>query len=102
MPQVDAEYLLGYLWEIGPTLSAGGYPTPITHEEILAWTELTGIELEPWEVRAIRRLSGEYLSESHRAEKPDCQAPVKSEDRSHDIYAVAKSLKESLKELSRL
>jgi len=102
MPPVDAEYLLGYLWEIGPTMAAGGYPGPITHEEICAWQELTGIELHPWEARFIRRLSGEYLAESHRAEKADCPAPVKSEDRAYDLYAVAKNLQQSLKELASL
>jgi hypothetical protein len=102
MPPVDAEYLIAYLFEVGPTMAAGGYPGPLTHEELRAWMDLTGIDLEPWEVRFLRRLSGDYLAESHRAEKRDCPAPVKSEDRSQDLYAVAKSMQQTLKEMARL
>lgn len=104
MPPVEgAEYLLGYLWEIGPTMAAGGYPGPITHEEIKAWTELTGAELEAWEVRFIRRLSGEYLSESQRAEKADCPEPLReSAGFAPDLSAVAKSMQQALKELAKL
>jgi hypothetical protein len=36
---------------------------------------LTGVDVLPWEARLIRRLSGEFLSQSHKAEKPDCPAP---------------------------
>lgn len=102
MPQIDAEYLLGYLFEIGPTMAAGGYPGPITHEEILAWQELTGIELQPWEARFIKRLSGEHLAESHRAEKIDCPEPSRQESESRDLHTVAKSLQQHLKELANL
>jgi len=68
MPPLDTDYLIGYLFEIGPTMAAGMGSGPITHEEILAWQELTGIELQPWEARFLRRLSLEYVSELHHAE----------------------------------
>jgi hypothetical protein len=103
MPQVDAAYLISYLWEVGPTMAAGGYAGPVTHEELMAWMELTGIELQPWEVRFIRRLSGEYLVESRRAEKADCHEPLRErDDYVLDLSAVAKSMQQALKELARL
>ena len=80
MPPVSAEYLLGYLWEMGPTMAAGGYPGPITHEELRAWQANTGITLQPWELRFMRRLSHEYLAESHAAEKPDRPAPWRPDE----------------------
>ncbi len=43
--------------------------------DLTAWQEVMGIELEPWEARLIRRLSSEYISQYHEAEKPDCPAP---------------------------
>jgi hypothetical protein len=101
-PAGDAEYLIGYLWEVGPTLMLGGHAGPITHEELRAWVDLTGFELEPWEVRFIRRLSGEYLHEAYRATKRDCPAPVRQENSARDLAAVAKSLQQTLKEMANL
>jgi len=101
MPPVDAEYLLTYLWEIGPTMAAGGYPGPITHEELRSWQANTGIELEPWEVRFLRRLSGEYIAESHRAEKADCPAPWSQEGKPQ-VSAVAQALQASIRAMADL
>ena len=70
-----ADYLLGYLFEIGPTVAAGMGAGPIEWPHINAWCERIGIDLEPWESRFLRRLSLEYLSESHKAEKRDARAP---------------------------
>ena len=79
MPPVEAgAHIISYLWELGPTMTAGGYPGPVTHEEIMAWQSLNGIELAPWEVRFLRRLSNEYLSQCHKAEKQHCRPPWKS------------------------
>lgn len=101
-PAGDAEYLLGHLWDVGPAMAAGGYPGPVTYEEMRAWMDLTGVELEPWEVHFLRRLSGEYLSESHRAEKRDCAEPVMRGSSSRDLAAVAKTMQESLRALAKL
>jgi hypothetical protein len=43
--------------------------------DIEAWQAIVGVELEPWEGRLIRRLSQEYASMRHKAEKADCPAP---------------------------
>jgi hypothetical protein len=102
MPHVRAAYLLGYLWEVGPTMAAGGYPGPVTHEEILAWQELSGIELHPWEMRFLRNLSREYMAEAQRAEKIDCPEPARREPNQADLEAVARSMQRSLKEMANL
>lgn len=103
MPEIDGAYLVGYLWEMGPTEAAGDRQTILSHEEILAWQELIGIKLDPWEVRCVRRLSADYLSELHRAEKPGCPEPVRPEDQSGpDLIIVAKNLQQTLKELAKL
>ena len=77
MPPIEAvaQYLIGYLFEIGPTLAAGMGNGPLTHVEIMAWQSNTGIELQPWEVRFVKHLSIEYLNESQRATAHDCAAP---------------------------
>jgi hypothetical protein len=55
---------LVYLWhwflEIMGGCASGFGPTAITWRDLEAWTFLTGIRLEPWEVAAILRLSNTY------------------------------------------
>jgi len=81
MPPLDGvAHLLGYLYELGPTMAAGMGAGPITYSEIRAWMESVGVDLQPWEVRILRRLSLIYLNESHKAEKRDCPAPWRAPD----------------------
>lgn len=75
MPECDAIYLVEYLFEVGPVISGGMGDAPISHLELDAWQRNTGIELQSWEVRAMHRLSIEYLSESQAAVKFDAPAP---------------------------
>ena len=76
MPPLEwGDYLIGYLFEFGPTMAAGMGSGPLTGAEILAWQELMGIEFEPWEARLLRRLSNEYVSESYLASKRDRPPP---------------------------
>lgn len=102
MPPVSVGHLILYLWELGPILADGMGSKPISHAELLAWSELTGIELQPWEARFIIRLSQDYLMESRRAEKPDCPSPwitaaVTQEQRD----AVSRQVQSSLRALMR-
>lgn len=75
MPPCDAPHLVGYLFEIGPTLAAGMGEGPLTHGEIESWQRNTGIRLQSWEARLLKRLSIEYLNESSKARARDCPAP---------------------------
>lgn len=76
MPPLDeGEYLIGYLYELGPTMAAGMGAGPVTFAEMAAWQAARGFELEPWEARLLRRLSVDHLAESHCATQRDCQPP---------------------------
>lgn len=70
-----ASHLVGYLFDIGPVGHGAMAAVPLSWPEIRAWEQATGIELATWEARAIRQLSGDYLSMSQLAEAPDCPAP---------------------------
>lgn len=103
MPEVRAEHLLSYLFEVGPTMSSGGYPGPLTHEELRSWQDLVGIELQPWEVRFLRRLSCEYIAEGYRAQKVDCPAPAREFVNTNvDVRAVALNLQRTLEAMAKL
>ena len=75
MPPCDALHIVGYLFDMGPVSAGGMSGAPLTYLEIQAWQQCSGVELDAWEARTLRRLSGEYLSESARAVKRDCKAP---------------------------
>lgn len=98
-PEVGAaEYLITYLFEVGPIMAAGMGSGPITHEELAAWQRNTGVDLQSWESRMLRRLSIDYLNESHRATKADCPAPYQPEELSHrNREAVAKKVSNSMR-----
>ena len=76
MPHVEGGmYLIGYLLDIGPTLAAGVGVGPLTCAEIESWCRRTEIDLHPWQDSFLRRLSGEYIAQSHKAGKRDCPPP---------------------------
>lgn len=75
MPILEAGYIIEHLFDCGPVMSSGMGASPLTHEEIRAYQANIGIELLPWEVRFIRRLSRDYVNESHNATKMNCPAP---------------------------
>lgn len=75
MPECTAQYVAAYLFEIGPVLHGGMGDYPLTHSELRAWMDNTGVELTAWEARTIRRLSMEYLSEQQRATTLGAAAP---------------------------
>ena len=80
MPPLDNGYLLNILLEIGPVLSGGMGPVPITFCEINAWCNRLGIDLHPMESRMLIQLSREYASESHKATARDHPAPWRQDD----------------------
>lgn len=52
-----------------------GGMAPISEFEMFAWQYNRDLTLSGWEATVIKRLSAEYASEAHRAQKRDCPAP---------------------------
>lgn len=102
MPAIDAQYLIGYLWEIGPTMAAGMGAAPLSHVEIAAWQANVGIELQPWETRLLRRLSYDYLAESRAAESADSPAPWTAVVEAAVLSSSARKLQSSIRALANL
>jgi hypothetical protein len=72
MPPTElAGYLIGHLWAAGPATGEA----VISSGELRDYQHNMGVALSPWECQTLRRLSGEYLGESFRATKPDCECP---------------------------
>lgn len=98
MPEVRAEYLLGYFFEVGPVMAGGMGPAPISQQELVAWQTNTGIELRPWESRVLRRLSSDYITELHKAEDAIRPAPWGGVH----VNLIALETKEHMRQLTRL
>jgi len=100
LPPLDAAaHLIGYLFEVGPMQAQGMGLGPISHSEIRAWQETSGIDLQPWEARFLRKLSGEYVAEVHEAEKQDRPAPWAG---AAEQKLVASDLKETIRRMTKL
>ena len=79
LPELTAPHLIGYLWEVGPVVSGGMGAAPVSFCEIQAWQASAGLDLSPWELRLLRKLSNDYLAESHAAEEPGHPSPWEPE-----------------------
>ncbi len=71
MPECSASYILEYLFELGITIGEHA----LTHGEIRAWMDNTGIDLSSWEAQTLKKLSEAYLSMSYESRKPDAETP---------------------------
>lgn len=47
----------------------------LSAQEIQAWSDCSGIELNPWEFLAIRKMSFSYIKQLNESERPDCPPP---------------------------
>jgi hypothetical protein len=70
-PEVRAYYLIEHLFDIG--ISIGDHS--ITYSEIEAWQRLSGVELQPFEARFLKKLSEAYLSAAREAADNDAESP---------------------------
>lgn len=75
LPEVAFTYLTDWLFEIGPVVSGGMGDGPVGYRDIAAWQDITGVIVQPWEARTIRRLSQAYLAGLRKAEAHDCPMP---------------------------
>jgi hypothetical protein len=85
MPPLTASYLVAYLFEIGPTFPGGMGNVGLPHYEIESWQRLSGIELQPWEIKIIRSASIAYANQSQLATKPECAPPWLGEQHQENI-----------------
>ena len=101
LPSADgADYLVAYLWDMGPTMVAGMGLGPVTYGEIAAWQSNTGVRLHQWEARILRQLSKDYIGELHDAEKPDCAPPWLREVEMIDKAAVADRMQRAIRAMA--
>lgn len=73
LPPIGAAgHLVGYLFDAGPVSHGSMGPVPLSHADLAAWQANTGIELQAWEARGLRKLSTAYVAASQDAQQADC------------------------------
>ena len=103
MPPCDCLHLAGYLFEIGPMVMAGMGDGPLSHADLGAWMRNTGIALNPWECRALRRASIEYCNEASQATGRNAALPWEDEvSAALDRVIQANSMRDSMRRLANL
>lgn len=96
MPPNPAPHLIGWLTEMGITEATGVGPVPLSWREISEWQRNTGVHLQPWEARLIRKLSVSYLAASHDAESETCPPPWRAEVTQVEMDAAEAQLRSVL------
>lgn len=97
MPDVQAEYLLGYWTSLGMVENHGQGPSPLSPITLKAWAESTYIDLQPWEFAILLSMSRLYLDEFRHAESPDRPPPYGDPVNTFDRAAVSKKLGNAFK-----
>jgi hypothetical protein len=95
-PPASLQYLLDILYDVGPTGQGGMGPAPLSHLELLAYQVNMGIRLQPREIRALRKLSAQWIAMSHEAEDPMCPPPWSPAPTPDRLRRVAASLRAEL------
>lgn len=93
LPPLDAPHLFEWLMEIGPTDNGAMGRGPISWTAIRDWKATTFKPLSAWEARLLRKLSVEYLTESHLAEDNGRQPPWMPESVEIDHEANERQLR---------
>jgi hypothetical protein len=94
-PVVTANYLLEYLFEIGPAVPGAMGAVGLSFSEIESWQRQVGINLAPWEVRAIHAGSDAYANQLSISRDPTCPPPLQVIER--DPEKLTKHIKSILR-----
>lgn len=102
LPEVSCPYLLELLYEIGPGFPGAMGEVALPSTEIDAWQRITGVRLDPWEARTIRRLSIEHVRESYAATEPDAPPPWGGSEVDPHLAIVSADLRDDIRRMADL
>lgn len=74
----EVAFIVEMLFEAGPVTSSGDGSIPLTWQALTAWQDALGVSLPLWQLRLLRKLSLEYLSQHRAAAEPDAPMPWKT------------------------
>jgi hypothetical protein len=95
-PIQHAHRLLSLFIELGMAGASGMGAAPLSWSEIAQWQSLTAQPLQPWEARALRMASVEYVGQLHQSTDPACPPPWSAMPTEDDRQRVASGLRQML------
>lgn len=76
MPPLDrSSYLLRWLLDLGLFEHGANGPVAISNKEVIAWQELSGNEVHPWEASLLRKASSDYVGGVLEFQDPNLPQP---------------------------
>ena len=101
MPEIELPHIYEWWEEIGryEILSSG--IIPLTFQEVLAWSKLSGINLVENEANIIKILSCEYVSMYNKGRKRDCPAPFTPDCTQDDLQKAKERTAEQMRKLKK-
>jgi hypothetical protein len=97
MPPVDADYLIGYWHDLGLVGAGSMGAVCLSSSEIMAWCDLSAVELEPWEFTALRKMSQSYITLLNAGENPSEPPPYGTLAQEYDRDVVQKKVSNAFK-----
>lgn len=95
LPTIRCSYLFDYLMQIGAVSSNGMGTVSLSWQELNAWKQTIGVELNAWELAVIHRASDAYAVQLSKSYKPDCPMPERIIEQ--DPKKLAKHIKSILR-----
>jgi hypothetical protein len=97
-PKIGEEsYLLQIWFDLGMVGSGAMGAIQLSAQEITAWSNLSGVELEPWEFACIRKMSAAYLRHLNEGENPESLPPYGDPINEFDRNVVEKKVVNAFK-----
>jgi len=96
-PPCSMQYMVEYLFSIGPILSTTSGDSPINHQEIYAWQKNLQVKLCPWEAQTLRDMSRHYLLKMIKSSHQDSPPPWLPEIDQQQGERVAAKVKDILR-----
>lgn len=77
MPEIErGGHVIEWLYEVGPISFGANGAEALSWQEINAWKQATGTEVNTEELLLIRSLSLEYVAQLHAGENPSAKDPT--------------------------
>jgi len=73
-------YLLDWLYDLGPGYPGATGMVGLPHTEIRAWAKNIGLKLKGGEAEWLHKLSLAFVTEMHRSDGKDTEAPYTEEE----------------------
>ena len=97
MPGQSCPHMYEWFIQAGPSLPGAMGAVPLDARELAAWSQLSGVDLLPWEFAALRDASRAYCSELNKAAD---WPPYGDSEALYDDDVVAEKLARGLERLT--